>query len=159
MVFTKRDKTAPAIKALSAEFRDRLRISIIHVPDNKPSEYSKVLLKDYEVTDLPKMVVEQTYDPKEDKLLSQYGIHDYKHKEFKIHQLIEFLEPFARKEVKEESEDIQENREQQNSDSVDGSPGKQNFIEMSDATFKKNILSSTESQMVYFTTLSKDTDV
>jgi hypothetical protein len=99
LIFTRRENIAPTIKTLSAVFRDRLRISIVHVPENKnkQSDFTKELMKDYEIESVPKLLVEQTYDPKEDKVLAQYGIHDYKQKDFKIDQLIEFLEPFARK--------------------------------------------------------------
>jgi len=58
LVFSKRENVAPAIKALSAEFRDRLRISVVSVPDSKSSEYAKELMKDYEIEQLPKLVVE-----------------------------------------------------------------------------------------------------
>lgn len=84
LIFTKKDKAVPAIKALSAQFKDKLRIFIVHAPEEKRSDYIKQLLADYEIKDLPKMVVEQTYDVKADKILEQYGIHDYKGKDFKI---------------------------------------------------------------------------
>lgn len=72
-------------------------------------------MKDYEIEDLPKMMVEQTYDPTNDKVLSDYRIQDYNSKEFKIHKLLDFLKPFARNEQKEESDAISENKEQKRS--------------------------------------------
>lgn len=89
-------------------------------------------------------------------MLAQYGIHDYKHKDFKIEQLVEFLEPFARKEPKPESDEVRENKEQQQ-DANDGN--KANFIEVTDANFKKEILNSHEAQMVLFTTLPKNSAI
>ena len=58
-------------------------------------------MKDYEVKDMPKLIVEKTYDPKSDKILEQRAIHDYQQKDFKLNNLMEFLEPFARKDKKE----------------------------------------------------------
>lgn len=77
IIFTKREKVAPAIKSLSAEYRDTLRISVISVLNDKPTEYQKELMRDYEIEELPKLVVEQTYDPQSDEVLAQYRIHDY----------------------------------------------------------------------------------
>jgi len=57
-------------KAVSAEFRDRLRFSIVSLPKGKATGYNKELADDYITNEtLPKIVVEQTWDPKEEKLL------------------------------------------------------------------------------------------
>ena len=79
------------------------------MPDNKATEYSKELVKDYEVSDLPKLIVEQTYDTSSNEVLKQYLIHEYKQKSFKIDAVTEFLQPYARTIKKEEMEDQSEN--------------------------------------------------
>lgn len=66
IIFSKRTQVAPTIKSLSAEFRDRLRISVVPMPDGKGTDFQKELLKDYEIEGLPKLVVEQTYDAEGD---------------------------------------------------------------------------------------------
>ena len=78
LLFTKKDNLSPAIKALSAEFKDLLRIVVIHVPDSKATQDNKDLMADYEVDKAPKIIVEETYDAGNDKLLDQYRIHEFK---------------------------------------------------------------------------------
>ena len=39
LIFTRRDKVTPTIKAISAEFRDKLRISIVSVTQGKETDY------------------------------------------------------------------------------------------------------------------------
>jgi len=58
ILFTKKEKVPPAIKALSAEFRDRFRFSIISLPEGKETEDALELKKDYEIEKLPRLVVE-----------------------------------------------------------------------------------------------------
>lgn len=155
LIFTKREKVAPTIKALSAEFRDTIRFSVISIPEGKGTDFQKELLKDYEIEGMPKLVLEQTYDAESESVLAQYRIHDYKEKEFKIDQLLSFLRPFARKVAKEEPEDVSESKEQQTSDAEDKVVGNK-YEELTDGSFKKSILASNEAHMVYFTTLGKN---
>lgn len=65
------------IKALSAVFRDKLRICIIKASEGKVSKDIEELMKDYEVTNLPRLIVEQTYDSQKDEILKQYKIFEY----------------------------------------------------------------------------------
>ena len=85
LLFTKKKDISPAIKALSAEFRDTLRISVISIPDaDKATGFNKELLQDYEVKKLPRLVLEQTYDPNADQKLEQYLIHEFKGDAFQL---------------------------------------------------------------------------
>lgn len=158
IIFTKREKTAPALKALSAEYKDRLRISVISMPEGKGTADQEEIMKDYEVSDLPKLVVEETYDAAEDKVLQQYRIHEYKAKDFKINELISFLKPYARQEPKVENEDAQENRAEQKSDEQDLADGPK-FHEVSPRTFQKQVLDSELAHLVYYTTLGENAEV
>lgn len=64
LLFTKKDTVAPVFKALSAEFRDRLRFNVIPIPEKKATKSNLDLKAKYEVDELPQLVVEQTYDSK-----------------------------------------------------------------------------------------------
>lgn len=116
LIFTRRATITPTIKSISAEFRDKLRISVINIPEGKENDFQKELIKDYEIESFPKLIVEETYDAKTNEILGQYRIHDFKQSDFKIDSLQRFLYPFARLTPKEELDDISENREQHFSD-------------------------------------------
>jgi len=88
ILFTKKDKIPPAIKALSAEFRDRVRFNVISLPEGKEDPELVAIKDDYEVKELPYLVVEQTYNVTSESVLDQYLIHDYRSKDYKIAPLI-----------------------------------------------------------------------
>lgn len=66
ILFTKKDKVPPTFKALSAEFRDKIRFNIIQINDKKVSEDLKAIKESYGVTSFPSIVVEQSYNAQED---------------------------------------------------------------------------------------------
>jgi glutaredoxin len=66
ILFTKKDKVPPTFKALSAEFRDRIRFNIIQINDKKGNEEMKAIQEKFGVTSLPSIIVEQSYNAQED---------------------------------------------------------------------------------------------
>ena len=91
LLFTKKDSVAPVFKALSAEFRDRLRFIVVPIPDTKASKSNLELQTKYEVEEMPQLVVEQTYDAESGELLSEPVLHRYKSTNFKFRELKMFL--------------------------------------------------------------------
>ena len=64
ILFTEKEQVPNTYKAISAEFRDRLRFSVVSLPKKTAGAYAKELADDY-ISDagaLPRMVVEQTFD-------------------------------------------------------------------------------------------------
>jgi len=58
ILFTKKEKVTAVFKALSAEFRDRLRFAVIALPDGTSNADLLELKEDYEVEDMPKLILE-----------------------------------------------------------------------------------------------------
>jgi hypothetical protein len=72
ILFTKKDKVPPTFKALSAEFRDRIRFNIIQINefyDKKGNEEMKAIQEKFGVTSLPSIIVEQSYNAQEDQVM------------------------------------------------------------------------------------------
>ena len=113
LLFTKKDTVAPVFKALSAEFRDRLRFNVVPVPDTKASKSSLELKESYEVEEVPQLIVEQTYDPTTGELLTEPALHRYKSTSFKFRELKMFLQEYARSDQKEELQETMEQKEEQ----------------------------------------------
>jgi hypothetical protein len=111
ILFTKKDKPAPPFLAISAEFRDRLRFIV--VPES--IDGAKDLMNQYGVSDLPTLVVEETYDAKKGEVRAEKKLSYYTEKEYKIPHLKKFIEKFARKDTKMEVEELVEEKEQQKS--------------------------------------------
>jgi hypothetical protein len=67
ILFTKKENLTPTVKALAAEFRDRIRFTIISIPEaGKVNPELVTLQEEYEVTDLPKLILEETWDVEKD---------------------------------------------------------------------------------------------
>ena len=76
-----------------------------------------------------------------------------------MHDVANFLRPFARKTPKEELDDIVEQRQQAQSEETDKKGKKiKNHIEVTPDTFKDQILDNEKAFLVYFTTLAADVD-
>lgn len=71
LLFTKKEKITPVFKALSAQFRDRLRFTVIPLPDKKETADNLALKEEYNVTELPTLIVEQTYQVKDKAILDE----------------------------------------------------------------------------------------
>jgi len=105
ILFTKKDKVPPTFKALSAEFRDRIRFNIVHINDKKASEELKTIQESYEVTSLPSIVVEQSYNAQEDQVMELVNTVKYDTVSNNLGDLVNLLRKYARKIQKEESEE------------------------------------------------------
>lgn len=58
LLFTKKEKASPPFLAVTAAFRDRLRFLVIPIPEKNPSPENVALMEQYQVTDLPTLVIE-----------------------------------------------------------------------------------------------------
>ena len=96
LLFTKKDKVTPVFKALSAEFRDRLRFTVIPLPENKESADNLALKTEYNVTELPTLIVQQTYQVKDKVVLDEPKRVQYTSQTYKVPELSRFLKVFAR---------------------------------------------------------------
>ena len=109
------------------------------------------LQEEYEVVDLPKLVLEETWDAEKEELLEQYRIQEFKATDFKLDKLIKFLKPFARKTAKPEVPEILEQKEQSSK------RDEKLFVSMRFlADFEKMVLADTEPWLVYFTTSAEE---
>ena len=111
ILFTKKEKPSPPFMAISALFRDRLRFIVVPVPEKDASPENAELMKQYEIEDLPTLVIEQTFDQKTNEVIEK-NLVKYTETEYKIPHLTRFIEKYARKEPKEEIEDLVEQKEQ-----------------------------------------------
>ena len=110
LLFSKKDKLTPAFMAAISELRDRLRFYVITVAEKNPNADSVELQKLYKAENLPKLMVEETYDATNGSVLAEARETVYEKTEFKYLALVDFFEQFARKEKKEEVEDMQESK-------------------------------------------------
>ena len=104
LLFTKKEKVTPVFKALSAEFRDKVRFSVIALPDKKETKDNLALKEEYNITDLPTVILEQTYSIKDKQVLDTPSRLVYNSKTYKIPELVRFIKPFARADQKAELE-------------------------------------------------------
>lgn len=95
ILFTKKEKVSLPLKAVSAELRDKIRFYIVYVPEKKPAKDLVALAEFYNATELPKLILEQTYDNEFDKIVETkrtvYGSKSYKYRD--LHQ---FMSKYAR---------------------------------------------------------------
>ena len=152
VLFTKKEKVTLAFKAVSAELRDKVRFYIVYIPEKNPPADLVSLAESYNATDLPKLLVEQTYDNEFDKtVLTKHVV--YEGKSFKYLDMLEFMSKYARSITKEETEQ----QEQQKEDQQTEEETKQADIPELDAdSFDAHVTSTTDGCIVYFTTLAKD---
>jgi|DEB0MinimDraft_12_1074336.scaffolds.fasta_scaffold24292_3 hypothetical protein len=92
--------------------------------------------------------------------MEQYLIHEYKQADFKIGQLVKFLTPYARKDPKEELEDIVEQKENQKAKEEEWQATKKESQEwhvyVDDKNFTSQVLDKTDANLIYFTVLPED---
>lgn len=91
ILFSKKAKTPPIFKVLSSVFRERFRFGFVNA-DTAPAELSTL----YEVTEYPAFLVLKSYDANDNKTLDIVEVIRYGKKEYKLDELKEFLQPFAR---------------------------------------------------------------
>ena len=82
-------------KGVSAELRDKVRFYIVYVPEKNPAADLVELATEYNATEFPKLLVEQTYDNEFDKTVSMKHVF-YEGKSYKYKDLYEFMNKFAR---------------------------------------------------------------
>jgi hypothetical protein len=58
ILFSKKAKVTPVFKALSAEFRDKIRFNLIHIDEKKQKDDITKIQESYDVTKLPAIVIE-----------------------------------------------------------------------------------------------------
>ena len=93
-------------KAVSAELRDKVRFYIVYVPEKSPPSDLVALQEEYNSTDLPRLLVEQTYDNEFDKTVEMKHVM-YEGKSYKYKDLFQFMSKFARQAPKDENEQME----------------------------------------------------
>jgi len=71
LLFTKKEKVTPVYKALSAEFRDRLRFYVVPILKDTPEDVKEIMNQKYNITDLPSIIMSQTYNIEENDILDE----------------------------------------------------------------------------------------
>lgn len=105
ILFSKKAKVTPVFKALSAEFRDKIRFNLIHVDEKKQTNDIKQIQESYGVTKLPAIVIEQTYNAQEDETMDLVNVVKHDTVSNQLKDLINMLRKYARKIQKEETEE------------------------------------------------------
>jgi hypothetical protein len=105
ILFSKKAKVTPVFKALSAEFRDKIRFNLIHVDEKKQNDDIKQIQESYGVTKLPAIVIEQTYNAQEDETMDLVNVVKHDTVSNQLKDLINMLRKYARKIQKEETEE------------------------------------------------------
>lgn len=113
ILFTKKDKVPPTFKALSAEFRDRMRFDIVHINEKKVSEELQAIKESYGVTNFPSIVVEQSYNAQEDQVMELVNTVKYDTVSSNLSDLVNLLRKYARKIPKEETEESEASKHNQ----------------------------------------------
>lgn len=111
LLFTKKEKITPVFKALSAEFRDKLRFNVIPILKDTSEDMLEIMNK-YGVTDLPAIIISQTYNAEANDILEETNIVKAKVSN-NLAELTKFMSTYARKVPKEELEESQKAKEDQ----------------------------------------------
>lgn len=64
ILFTKKEKVTVPFKSVSAEFHNKVRFYIVYIPEKNPPSDLVALSEKYGAQELPKLLIEQTYDAK-----------------------------------------------------------------------------------------------
>lgn len=156
ILFTKKEKVTLPFKGVAAELRDKIRFYIVHVPEKNPRKDLVALAEAYNATELPKLILEQTYDNEFDKIVettqSAYGSKSYKYRD--LHQ---FMSKYARQTAKEESEEMVQQKEDQST--KEATDQIRDLIELDVDNFDKEIVQMNDACMVYFTTLGAEEEI
>ena len=107
ILFTKKEKVTVPFKSVSAEFRNKVRFYIVYVPEKNPPSDLVALSEQYSAQDLPKLLIEQTFDTEQSSQLPDKKTIVYEGKSYKFRDLEQFIRPFAREVAKEESEEME----------------------------------------------------
>jgi hypothetical protein len=107
LLFTKKEKVTPVFKALSAEFRDRLRFYVIPILDKKTPQDLLDIYNRYDAKELPAIIVEQTFNIQENEVLDEVINVNYGKVSSDLPQLMKFMRTIARKIPKEELKESQ----------------------------------------------------
>lgn len=97
ILFSKKAKTPPIYKVLASEFRDRLRFAFIE------AEKQEEIMRQFRdmATEFPTIIVMKTFDTTTNQTLDVVPMLKYDKKEYKLDELKEYLNQFARADKKE----------------------------------------------------------
>jgi len=109
-LFTKKDKLTPAFMSAIAEVRDKLRFYVVVVAEKNPSAENVEIQKQYEAEKLPKLMILESFDATNQEVLKEQKQVVYEKTEFKYQALVNFFEDYARKEKKDEIEEMMESK-------------------------------------------------
>lgn len=155
ILFTKKEKVTLPFKAASAELKDKIRFYIVYLPAKDPPKDLAALAEAYGATELPKLIVEQTYDNEFDKTVERTQT-AYQSKSYKYRDLLDFMNKFARQTSKEESEEMLQQKEAQ---STKAAADRIQTLELNPDNFEQEVTQLNDACAVYYTTLGADEDV
>jgi hypothetical protein len=90
--------------------RDRIRFYIIPVLEKNPKKENVELAAQFKAETLPKLVVLETYDAVNEAVKEQPKEHIYDSKDYKLKDLLNYFDKFARQTKKDEIEDVKEKK-------------------------------------------------
>jgi hypothetical protein len=117
ILFSKKAKSPPIFKVLSAVFRDKFRFGFV-AAESAPEvgkQYADQVGDQY-----PSIIVLKSWDAKDNKTLESAEVIKYNKKEYKLDELKEFLTPLARWEKKASVHKKDEKKEDDDSSLNDG---------------------------------------
>ena len=144
VLFSKKNKTTPIYKALSSEFKDRIRFGFISV------EFADVIQQFPDIPDFPKIIVYKSFDVAKNEVLPSVSHQQitYDKADYKLPELKEFLAEFARstkKEPKPEPKKEEQSKEQKQQSR------KKPYSELyTDRHFNTHILDNEKACLVFF---------
>jgi hypothetical protein len=89
ILFSKKAKTPPVYKVLTAWFRDRFRFGFVS------AEAAQDVVNRYGITEFPSILVLKSFDIESNQTIEEVEQIKYSKKEYKIDELKEFLNPLA----------------------------------------------------------------
>lgn len=167
ILFSNKENVTPAFKALAAEFRDKIRFNIIQAKDQKAKDELFPVFERYFISKFPTIVIEQSYNAQEDKLLDEIDMGKWDRYDTginKLSEMIKLVQKYARKIQKEETEDSeaskldQEEAEQAKRNDPRGKKSA-DHVTVNATNFKTEILDSNDACLVYYTTLKEGEDL
>ena len=142
MLFTKKNVVAPVLKAASAEYNNRLRFYVVPISDNASQDLLD-LKQEFNVTEMPTLLLQQTYDVEFDKINQDRTLIPFGSKQYKYPDLAGFFKKYARPTPKQETVEAAQEKVEQEADARQGVDSQHPpFEEVTPANFSQTILES-----------------
>jgi hypothetical protein len=147
ILFSKKAKTPPVYKVLTAWFRDRFRFGFV------PAETSQEVVAKFEgVNEFPSILVLKGFDVEANTTLESVETIRYSNKEYKIDELKEFLNPLATNGKKDSPRQASKSENEEGSSERAEKKTKKTFVELyNDRHFNTHIADNEKAALVFFT--------